>query len=144
MLQPDDPVYFTVREGFLRQDVIGRFGDSVIFLMGCDGMKALGTAQTLLEMGASAVIGWSGEVAVDHTDRATEFLLRQYLIEGQPLTEAIRQTIAGTAGEEELVVRQVVIVHKGVMLVVRTTLKAWAAGDAGESAEKFMKSVRLL
>jgi hypothetical protein len=92
LLEQDDQVRFTIRPGFIEQDMVGDFDGAVIVMMGCDGMRVLGTAQSLLDKGAGAVIGWNGEVSVNHTDKATEFLIQQYAIEKKTITDAVDET----------------------------------------------------
>jgi hypothetical protein len=39
-------------------------------------------------------VSWTQPVSASHTDAATQRLLERLLIEGQPTTEAVRQTAA--------------------------------------------------
>ena len=85
------PAIFAVRWDFLKYESVGRFQDTVIIIMGCDGLKNTRTAQVLVEKGAHSVVGWNGLVSIEHTDAATEYLLRQLYLEEVPLLDAVRQ-----------------------------------------------------
>lgn len=101
MIEEDDKIRFTIRPGFIDQDMVGNFNGALIVMMGCDGMKALGTADSFLERGAGAIVGWNGEVSVAHTDRATEFLLNQYAVDGKSIVDAVKDTRT-TIGEDPI------------------------------------------
>jgi len=90
-----EEVFFGIRSDFIVSRMEGDFGGAVVILMGCDGLTTDRTAAALVEKGAGAVIGWDGMVTADHTDRATERLLRHLLIEGQTVEKAVE----GTASE---------------------------------------------
>jgi hypothetical protein len=46
----------------------------------------------LVEKGARSVVGWNGLVSIEHTDAATEYLLRRLYLDDATLIEAVRQT----------------------------------------------------
>ena len=85
-----DTAYFGIGPRFIKQSMRGEFKDSVIVMMGCDGLKTPFTAQALIDRGASAVVGWDKKVAADHTDAATLQLLEEYVVKGLPLDEAVK------------------------------------------------------
>ncbi len=71
--------YFGMGEGFQKYSMEGRFNESTIFIMGCDGLARQGgrdeTANLFFARGARNVIGWSDEVTPEHMDLATYNLL---------------------------------------------------------------------
>jgi hypothetical protein len=71
----------------------GTFNDTTIISMGCDGLKQTTMAEAFIEKGARAYVSWNGSVSVDHTDQATECLLRHLITERQTVDEAVKQTM---------------------------------------------------
>ena len=88
-----DPL-FGIGPDFVTDSMEGRFNDTLIVMMGCDGLRAQRTAQAFLDKGAQAFVSWTQPVSASHTDAATQRLLERLLIEGQPTSEAVRQTAA--------------------------------------------------
>ncbi len=88
------PQMFGISPKFIESSMKGRFDDTTVILMGCDGLKSHETAEEFLEKGASAFVSWSGPVSAAHTDAATERLLEKLLIEGLPVGDAVSQTAA--------------------------------------------------
>jgi hypothetical protein len=87
-------IYFGITPNFIKSGMKGKFDDTMIILMGCDGMRSIETADTFVKKGARAYVGWDGLVSSSHTDAATERLLQHLLIDGLPLQEAVAQTMA--------------------------------------------------
>jgi hypothetical protein len=88
------PQYFGIGPTFIKSSMKGKFDDTTVILMGCDGLRSHETAEAFLDRGARAFVGWSGPVSAAHTDAATERLLEKLLIEAQPIGDAIAQTAA--------------------------------------------------
>ena len=86
------PYLFGVGPGFIEESMKGKFHDSIIVLMGCDGMSSQRTAQAFFDRGAYAFVGWTGKVSASHTDAATQHLLQELLIERLPVADAVAQT----------------------------------------------------
>ncbi len=72
----------------------GRFDDTLIVMMGCDGLRSRVTAQAFLDKGAQAFVSWSQPVSAGHTDAATQRLLEKLLLEGLDASAAVSQTAA--------------------------------------------------
>ncbi len=88
-----DPL-FGIGPDFVTDSMEGRFNDTLIVMMGCDGLRSQRTAQAFLDKGAQAFVSWTQPVSASHTDAATQRLLERLLIEGQTTSEAVRQTAA--------------------------------------------------
>jgi hypothetical protein len=88
----DGPPYFGIMPDFVRSSMKGDLRDTTVVLMGCDGLATETIAEALVDKGAKAVVSWSGLVSGDHTDVATEALLRHLVTEGLPLREAVDKT----------------------------------------------------
>ena len=88
------PPLFGVAPDFITYSMRGRFDETLIVMMGCDGLRSQETAQAFLDKGATAFVSWSRSVSASHTDAATQRLLEKLLIEGLPVRDAVAQTAA--------------------------------------------------
>ena len=88
----DGPPYFGIMPGFIKSSMKGNLQDATVVMMGCDGLATETIAAALVDKGAKAVVSWNGLVSGDHTDAATEALLRHFVTEGLPLREAVDET----------------------------------------------------
>ena len=87
------PEYFGVTHKFVRLSMRGMFHDTVVLMMGCDGMRYEEMAEAFVEKGARVYIGWDRLVSGSHTDKATVDLLTRFLHAGQTVGEAIDCTM---------------------------------------------------
>jgi hypothetical protein len=90
----DGPPYFGIMPDFVRSSMKGDLQGTTVVLMGCDGLATETIAEALVDKGARAVVSWSGLVSGDHTDAATEQLLRHLVTEKLTLQEAVDKTAA--------------------------------------------------
>lgn len=90
----DSPPLFGIGPRFVTESMQGRFNNTLIVMMGCDGLRSQTTAQAFLDKGAQAFVSWSRPVSASHTDATTERLLERLLLEGLPTSEAVSQTAA--------------------------------------------------
>lgn len=90
----DGPAYFGIMPAFVKSSMKGNLQDATVIMMGCDGLKTETIAAALVDKGAKAVVSWDGLVSADHTDAATEALLRYFVTEGLPLREAVDKAAA--------------------------------------------------
>jgi hypothetical protein len=88
----DGPPYFGIMPDFIRSTMKGSLQGATVVLMGCDGLATETIADALVDKGAEAVVSWNGLVSGDHTDAATEQLLRHLVTEGLPVREAVEKT----------------------------------------------------
>jgi hypothetical protein len=88
-----EPKYFGITPLFVKDAVEGRFSDTVIISMGCEGLKQNTMADAFIQKGAKAFISWNGFVSESHTDNATAYLLRHLITEKQTIGEAVNQTM---------------------------------------------------
>jgi len=88
------PPLFGIGPDFITHSMRDSFDETLIIMMGCDGLRSQTTAQAFLDKGASAFVSWSRTVSASHTDTATERLLRKLLIDGLPVGDAVAQTAA--------------------------------------------------
>jgi hypothetical protein len=88
------PPLFGTGPGFIEDSMEGRFDNTLIVLMGCDGLRSPVTAQAFLDKGASAFVSWSETVSASHTDAATQRLLEKLFVEGLTVEDAVSETAA--------------------------------------------------
>jgi len=88
-----DPTYFGITHKFIRSSMKGEFYNTMIIMMGCEGMKYDEMAQAFIDKGAIVYIAWDKLVTAPHTDQATIDLLRRLLAEEQTVEEAITGTM---------------------------------------------------
>lgn len=90
----DSPKLFGVTANFVRNSMEGRFDDTVILMMGCQGFINAEGAAAFTDKGARTFIGWDGLVSADHTDEATRVLLRHLVEDGAQGRDAVDLTMA--------------------------------------------------
>lgn len=90
----DAPPLFGIGPLFITDSMEGKFDDTLIVMMGCDGLRSQTTAQAFLDKGAQAFVSWTQPVSASHTDTATQQLLERLLVEGLPTAEAVSRTAA--------------------------------------------------
>lgn len=95
------PRLFGITPDFIRFAMEGRFDDTTIILMGCDGLWSTKAAQAFLHRGARSFVSWSGLVSAAHTDVATERLLHHLVSEGLTVEEAVAKTEAEVGPDPE-------------------------------------------
>ena len=86
-------LYFGITPTFVENSMEGNFNDTTIIAMGCDGLNKTSMAEAFIEKGAKAYISWNGFVSIDHTDEATECLLRDLVTENQTVQESVNETM---------------------------------------------------
>ncbi len=85
-------IYFGISPLFIKYSMKGRFQNSIIIMMGCDGLTYTDMAEAFIEKGAKVYISWSGPVLGRHTDQATTHLLQHLIIEKQTIEKAVTKT----------------------------------------------------
>ena len=86
--------YFGIVPKFVEKSMKGRFKDTVIIMMGCEGLTetVVGMAEAFVEKGAKVYISWDGPVSINHTDQATVHLLQSLILKKRTIKEAVEQT----------------------------------------------------
>jgi len=91
--QNEPPFYFAVSPYFVIRSMKGRFSDTLILMMGCDGLKNTNMAEAFVKKGAKVYVGWNESVLASHTDTATTLLLQHLLTEKQTIRQAVENTM---------------------------------------------------
>ncbi len=89
---PKEPTYFGISPLFVKDSMNGEFQNSVIVMMGCNGLTYTDMAEAFIQRGAKVYISWSNAVLASHTDLATTRLLQHLLTDQRTVDEAIEDT----------------------------------------------------
>jgi cell division protein FtsB len=89
---PQPPYYFAVTPKFVTMSMVGRFRNTTIIMMGCEGLSNTRMAEAFIGKGAKIFISWNKSVLASQTDQATTHLLRHLLIEKHTMKEAVEET----------------------------------------------------
>ena len=84
--------YFGIWPAFVTDCMTGNFQNTMIIMMGCQGLENTVMAKAFVEKGAKVYIGWSQSVTAGHTDTATNVLLGNFLMKNQTLKQAVQET----------------------------------------------------
>lgn len=84
-------LFFGITPSFITEIMEGRFEDTVIIFMSCNGLKQgyYRTAEALKEKGVKAFISWDGWINPEDNDNSIELVIRHLLIENRTIKEAV-------------------------------------------------------
>jgi hypothetical protein len=85
-------LYFLICPSFVKSCMIGSFKNTVIIMMGCEGLTYTDMAEAFRERGAEAYISWKGSVSLSYSDQATILFLQHFVTERQTIGQAIEKT----------------------------------------------------
>jgi hypothetical protein len=87
----DPQSYFAITPKFVEECMDGRFEDTVIILMSCNGLKSEydKTAEAFIQKGAKAFISWDGWIGSSDNDYAITLLLQYLLVQNNTIEESI-------------------------------------------------------
>jgi hypothetical protein len=92
LLSGNYPCYFAVGPEFVKNSMNGRFENTTVILMGCNGLTYQSLGDAFITKGAKVYVSWSGPVSASHTDQATALLLKQLITQKQTIRKAITET----------------------------------------------------
>jgi len=84
--------YFGINPPFITHSMKGKFQNTTIIMMGCEGLDNPLMAEAFRQKGAKVYISWNQPVSASHTDLATTTLLQHLLIEKLTVKQAIQET----------------------------------------------------
>jgi hypothetical protein len=85
--------YFGILPSFVGSSMNGKFADTIIVMMGCEGLNNTKMAEAFIQKGAKVYIGWNKSVSATHTDTATITLLHHLISEKQTIKQAVENTM---------------------------------------------------
>ncbi len=83
---------FAVNWGFIKRCMTGKFNDTLVIAMGCDGTLDPVIIEEIMNQGAAGYISWSGPVLISHSDTATLHLTEDLYLEKLSVEEAVEGT----------------------------------------------------
>jgi hypothetical protein len=91
----DQTLYFGITPKFIEEIMTGRFQDTVVVLMSCNGLKQgyLKTAQAFEAKGAKVFISWDGWVSTSDNDYGTSLLLQYLINENDTVNAAVSKIL---------------------------------------------------
>jgi len=84
-----DKMYFTIGSKLVDELMVGEFPQTVIIIGGCESVRNLDLATSLIRRGASSVIGWDRAINAMENDKAMLLLLEEVLINKIGMYDAI-------------------------------------------------------
>jgi len=90
---PEPPYYFAIMPKFVTSSVNGKFDNTVIIMMGCEGLHNEKMAEALIEKGAKVYISWNEMISASHTDQTTTHLLKHLITENQTIRQSVEKTM---------------------------------------------------
>jgi len=91
MMEDNSPLVFAVNSDFIKS-AKGRFDRTVVLAMGCESYKYDDLSKAFIDKGASAYVGWTDVVTLDHVDSVTLDLLRNLVSDNMTLAQGISKT----------------------------------------------------
>lgn len=85
--------YFGIAPKFVTTSMNGKFQNTIVIMMGCEGLSNPTVAEAFVEKGAEVYIGWNQGVLASHTDTATTQLLKHLITEKQTIEQAVENTM---------------------------------------------------
>ena len=89
--------YFAIVPEFVEKSMNGKFKDTIIIMMGCEGLGYDGVtytemAEAFIKKGAKVYISWNKPISINHTDQATVHLLQSLILHKRTIEKAVEQT----------------------------------------------------
>jgi len=81
--------YFALSPKFVKESMVGKFADTIFLLGGCNTLENPTLAKSLINRGASAVVGWDDVVGAGNNDGILLGLLHETLVNNLELEEAV-------------------------------------------------------
>ncbi len=87
----DPNLYFAITPNFVHECMSGKFKDTIIILMSCNGLKERfhKTADAFIEKGARVFISWDGWIRPSDNDHAITLLLEYLINENNTIRDAV-------------------------------------------------------
>ena len=103
------PMMFGITPRFIRaegvigqdKDMVGRFDDTVIIMMGCSGIAMEDMARAFVDKGASVYLAWDRSVELHYVDEATPYLIHQLCSEELTIREVVNSTMAEVGADPQ-------------------------------------------
>jgi len=88
-----DETYFVVGAKLVDELMIGTFPNSIIVLGGCETTETTNLADSLLQRGASEIIGWNGLVTSKDNDKVIMQVLKETLVNDVDINKSVESVM---------------------------------------------------
>jgi hypothetical protein len=88
VMEEDTPAVFAVNSAFIKS-AKGTFDHTVILSMGCESFRHSDLEQAFIAKGASVYVGWSDVVTLEHVDKVTLQLMKNYVTGNMTIQQGI-------------------------------------------------------
>jgi hypothetical protein len=89
IMDENSPEVFAVNSEFIRKSAKGSFDHTLILSMGCESSRHDDLEKAFTGKGASAYIGWSDIVSLEHVDKVTLRLLENFCTSNMTLEQGV-------------------------------------------------------
>lgn len=93
LISDEYPLIFAINSEFIRNELEGDFDNTVMVMMGCEGLYFDDMADAFVEKGASVYLGWSDIVSLDYVEDATLELISNLRTENVTVEQGIANTV---------------------------------------------------
>jgi len=76
----EEAMYFTIGSKLIDELMIGKFPQTIIIIGGCESVRTLDLAKSLIFRGAGSVVGWDRSINSIENDKVMLALLKEVLI----------------------------------------------------------------
>lgn len=83
---------FAINWGFVKRCMTTKFNEALVIAMGCHAARDPTIYNEFFNRGATAYVGWDGDVTLFHSDKATLHLIQTLYTEELTLEQAIEKT----------------------------------------------------
>lgn len=87
----DSKIYIAITPKFVSEAMSGRFEDTVIILMSCNGLEYNSTAEAFIGKGVKAFVSWDGWIETGDNDAGTARLLDYLINENYTVSAAVEK-----------------------------------------------------
>jgi len=90
---PQPAYYFAIPPAYVESCMEGRFQNTTVVMMGCEGLSNTKMAEAFIKKGAKTYVGWTGPVSPGQTDQAMTQLLQHLATDNQTIKQAVENTM---------------------------------------------------
>jgi hypothetical protein len=87
----DPQIYIAITPKFVSEAMSGRFENTVIILMSCNGLEYNSTAEAFIKKGVKAFVSWDGWIAPGDNDAGTARFLDYLINENYTISSAVEK-----------------------------------------------------
>lgn len=90
---PQPEICFAITPAYVESCMEGRFQNTTVVMMGCEGLSNTRMAEAFIKKGAKTYVGWTGPVSPQYTDQAMTQLLQHLVTRNETVKQAVENTM---------------------------------------------------